>query len=181
MSRAAAPPSWAGPACRALWRCGEECCLEPVQIMIIPPPAAPWRPRNPSLQPKVLDAMISDARATPVCSISQHLLALGEAFESNQRVRESLVGPTRTLTVHRSLRNESCTDHVEQSGLRDRLPVAHQPFALTQPLRSDRGREEDRLSRQRRAPLRRALRSQIVGRWIGGLSAYVRYRTDLQT
>jgi hypothetical protein len=56
------------------------------------PPAEPWRPRNPSLQPKVLDAMISDARATPVCSISQNFLALGEAFESNQR---ALVIPNR--------------------------------------------------------------------------------------
>jgi hypothetical protein len=35
---------------------------------------------SPSLQPKVFDAMISDARAAPVCSVSQNFLALGETF-----------------------------------------------------------------------------------------------------
>jgi hypothetical protein len=49
-----------------------------VQIMI----AAPWPPRNPSLQARNSAAMISDARATPVCSVSQNFLALGEAFAS---------------------------------------------------------------------------------------------------
>jgi hypothetical protein len=76
---------------------GEEVCFDPfgtraVRIMIVPRPLSRGVPEIHRSSRNFFDAMISDARATPVCSVSQNFLALGEAFASTRQPCVALGG-----------------------------------------------------------------------------------------